>query len=82
VSGRAIEIVRRVMVPEPRVLLLLSQAMQVSYDKLLLVAGQGAARDARLSNAAVRFVARSESLEKLTPQPEAALSEFMTTLAV
>lgn len=69
------------LVPEPRVLFQLSQAIKVSYDKLMLVAGHVVERDERLAIGAVRFAARSEPMEKLTREEEEALHEFINLLA-
>lgn len=69
------------LVPDPRALFQVSQVIPVSYDKLLHVAGHVRQRDERLSNAAVRFAARSESMEKLTRQEEEALHDFVNQLA-
>lgn len=69
------------MVPEPRVLFQLSQAIKISYDKLMYIAGHMIDREGQLMHAAYRFAARSESMEKLTRQEEEALHEFINTLA-
>lgn len=69
------------IVPEPRVLFQISQIIKVSYDKLMHIAGHMVNRDERISKAAYRFAARSESMEKLTRQEEEALHEFINTLA-
>lgn len=69
------------IVPEPRVLFQISQAIKISYDKLMRIAGHIVERDEHLSTAAVRFAARSESMEKLTRQEQEALHEFINTLA-
>ena len=68
-------------VPEPRALFQVSQVIPVSYDKLMHVAGHVRQPDERLSNGAVRFAARSESMEKLTRQEEEALHDFVNLLA-
>jgi len=69
------------IVPEPRTLFQVSQVIPVSYDKLMHVAGHVRQCDERLSNGAVRFAARSESMEKLTLQEEEALHDFVNLLA-
>lgn len=69
------------IVPEPRALFQVSQVIPVSYDKLLHVAGHVLQRDERLSSGAVRFAARSESMERLTRQEEEALQDFVNLLA-
>ena len=69
------------IIPEPRVLLRVSEVMAVSYDKLMHVAGHVRVRDERLSYGAVRFAGRSESMAKLTAQEEDALDEFVRLLA-
>lgn len=68
-------------VPEPRILWQLSKAIRISYDKLMLIAGHVVNRDESLSNAAVRFAARSETMEQLTRQEQEALHEFINLLA-
>lgn len=67
-------------VAEPRVLHALSQALQVSYEKLMALAGHMVQSDARLSDAAIRFAARSEPMEKLSRPEQEALHEFVKML--
>ncbi len=68
-------------VPEPRVLHALSTVLKVSYEKLLHLTGHVTDRDQSIESAAVRFAARSESMERLNRQEEQALHEFIRALA-
>jgi len=68
-------------VPEPRVLHALSGVLKVSYEKLLHLTGHVMERDQSIESAAIRFAARSESMERLNRQEEQALHEFIRALA-
>ena len=68
-------------VPELRVLHTLSQALGVSYDKLLHLTGHVQDRNEQLKHAAVRFAANSESMEQLSKEEETALHDFIRELA-
>lgn len=68
-------------VPEPRVLHGLSGALKLSYPKLLDLAGHTAERSDRLSAAALRFAARSESMDRLDRHEQEAFHEFLKVLA-
>lgn len=67
--------------PEPRVLHALSEVLDVSYDKLLHLAGHTKDRDEAMETAAVRFAASSDSVADLSPQDEEALHRFISLLA-
>lgn len=67
--------------PEPRVLFALSEVLKVSYDKLLRLTGYVTKRDQTVETAAIRFAARSESMERLNSEEEKALHEFIRALA-
>jgi len=67
-------------VPEPRVLYALSCVLKVSYEKLLHLTGHVMDRDQSVETAAIRFAARSESMERLNRQEEEALHEFILAL--
>lgn len=69
------------LAPEPRVLHGLSGALKLSYQKLLDLAGHTAERSDRLSAAALRFAARSESMERLDRHEQEAFHEFLKVLA-
>lgn len=66
---------------EPRTLFQLSQALKLPAGKLMLLAGLVSQRDPRLEQAAVRFAARSASIEALSREQTKALEEFVKILA-
>ena len=66
---------------DPRTIYQLAQALKLPTDKLMLLAGLVAQRDSHLEKAAVRFAARSASIEALTPEQTEALEEFVKILA-
>lgn len=68
-------------VPEPRTVYQLAQQFRISVSKLMEVAGLTQAKDNWLSNEAVRFAARSESVEELNDVERAALDAFVTVLS-
>lgn len=68
-------------VPEPRVLHALSTVLKVSYEKLLHLTGHVTDRDQDIESAAIRFAARSESMQRLNRQEEQALQDFIRALA-
>jgi HTH-type transcriptional regulator, competence development regulator len=67
--------------PEPRTVYRLAQFFDVSQGRLMQLAGLAAANDANLRQEAVRFAARSESIEALTPEQSAALQAFFAVLS-
>jgi transcriptional regulator with XRE-family HTH domain len=68
-------------VPAPRTVYKLAQTFSVSQQRLMQLAGLSAANDAGLRQEAVRFAARSESVQKLTPEESSALEAFVTVLS-
>lgn len=67
--------------PEPRTVFRLAQAFDVSQQRLMQLAGLASADDAHFRQEAVRFAARSESVQKLTDQEQAALEAFISVLS-
>jgi transcriptional regulator with XRE-family HTH domain len=68
-------------VPEPRTVFKLAQTFEVSQRRLMQLAGLSAANDIGFREEAVRFAARSESVQKLTPEESSALEAFVTVLS-
>jgi transcriptional regulator with XRE-family HTH domain len=68
-------------VPEPRTVYQLAQTFEVSQRRLMQLAGLTAANDVALRQEAVRFAARSESVQKLTPEESSALEAFVAVLS-
>ncbi|CAO4171717.1 helix-turn-helix domain-containing protein [Methylorubrum populi] len=68
-------------VPEPRTVFKLAQTFDVSQRRLMQLAGLTAANDIGFREEAVRFAARSESVEKLTPDESSALEAFVAVLS-
>ena len=66
--------------PEPRTVFMLARTFDVSQPRLMQLAGL-AANDAGFRQEAVRFAARSESLERLTPEESSALEAFVAVLS-
>jgi transcriptional regulator with XRE-family HTH domain len=67
-------------VPEPRVLYQVSQALGVSYDKLLVLAGHRRSRDERLDREVLRFAASSGPMDRLSKSELQALQDFIRVL--
>lgn len=67
-------------VPAPRTVYMLAKTFRVPQISLMQLAGLSAANYSGLRKEAVRFAARSESLQKLTPQESAALDAFVSAL--
>lgn len=68
-------------VPEPRTVFKLAQTFAVSQRRLMQLAGLAAANDAGFRQEAVKFAARSESVQKLTPEEISALEAFVAVLS-
>jgi transcriptional regulator with XRE-family HTH domain len=68
-------------VPEPRLIYDLAQALRLPGGRLMQLAGLAEARDIGVREAAVRFAARSESVNKLSKAEHEALEEFVKFLA-
>jgi transcriptional regulator with XRE-family HTH domain len=63
--------------PEPRTVYQLAKTLGLSNERLLQLSGNAVTRDSALGQEAVRFAARSESVEKLTKDEQRALEEFV-----
>jgi HTH-type transcriptional regulator, competence development regulator len=68
-------------IPEPRTVLQLAKVLGLPNDRMLQLSGNKAVRDSHFSEEAVRFAARSESLEKLSKDEQVALEEFVKYLS-
>lgn len=68
-------------VPGPRTVYKLAETFEVPQQRLMQLAGLTAANEAGLRREAVRFAARSESIEKLTAEESAALEAFVAVLS-
>jgi transcriptional regulator with XRE-family HTH domain len=68
-------------VPEHRTVYQLAQAFDVPQKGLLQLSGLAVATDPGLRREAVRFAARSESIQKLTAEEAAALDAFVIVLS-
>ena len=66
--------------PTPRAVYKLAQAFGVATSKFLELAGLSEARDETLSDAALRFAARSEPITQLSKAEHDALDEFVKVL--
>lgn len=67
--------------PEPRAVYQLANYFQVPVGKLMQLSGVTAANDAKLFEEAVRFAARSDSVDELTEQERSALAAFVSVLS-
>ena len=67
--------------PEPRTVFQLARTFKVSHKALMQLAGLTVAKDSVLHKEAVRFAARSESIDKLTPEESEALESFVAILS-
>lgn len=63
--------------PEPRTVFKLSQTLKVPQNQLMVLSGLAHPRDQRLTDATIRFAARSESVAALSPEEEEALQEYV-----
>lgn len=68
-------------VPAPRTVFKLAEAFEVSQQRMMQLAGLAVANDAGFRQEAVRFAARSESVQKLTPEESSALEVFIAVLS-
>lgn len=77
-----IEIERNLnFVPEPRTVYQLAKTLDLPSERMLELSGNLLLRDASLGKEAVRFAARSESVEKLSKDEQMALEEFVKFLS-
>ena len=67
--------------PEPRTLYQLAQVFNVSQSKLMELSGLTQPKDIHYLEEAVRYAARSESIEKLTTEEQAALDGLISVLS-
>jgi hypothetical protein len=67
-------------VPEPRVLYAVSEALTISYQKLMSLAGHRKERDEKLEQEVLRFAASSASMDKLTNVETRALHDLLQLL--
>ena len=77
-----IEIERNLnFVPEPRTVYQLAKTLDLPSERMLELSGNLLLRDSSLGKEAVRFAARSESVEKLSKDEQMALEEFVKFLS-
>lgn len=76
-----LNIERTACIPEPRTVHQLSGILNIGIKKLLQLSGLTKEREAGLVEEAVRFAARSESLEKLSAEEVHALEHFVSVLS-
>jgi transcriptional regulator with XRE-family HTH domain len=67
--------------PEPRTVHQIAQVLNLPKRRLLELAGLAESRDHRIREATVRFAARSEPIEELSPEELEALEEYVKVLA-
>ncbi|MDB4913919.1 MAG: hypothetical protein JWM95_1563 [Gemmatimonadetes bacterium] len=67
--------------PDPRLVFQFARVFGLPQQGLMEVAGLIVGRDERLARAAVRFAARSEAPQRLSPQEADALDAFIAVLA-
>ena len=67
--------------PEPRTVYQLAKHFNVPTPKLMQLAGLSAPRDKGLFREAIRFAARSETVEELNEMERAALEAFVSVLS-
>lgn len=68
-------------VPEPRTVYQLAKTLQLPSERMLELSGNLVVRDSSVEQQAVRFAARSESVEKLSKDEQRALEEFVKFLS-
>ncbi len=68
-------------VPEVRTVYQLANTLDLPSDRMLELSGNLVVRDSSLGKEAVRFAARSESVEKLSKDEQRALEEFVKFLS-
>jgi len=67
--------------PEPRTVYQLAKTLELPSERMLELSGNLVVRDSSLGEEAVRFAARSESVEKLSKDEQRALEEFVKFLS-
>lgn len=68
-------------VPEPRTVYQLAKTLDLPSERLLELSGNLVVRNSSLGREAVRFAAKSESVEKLSRDEQRALEEFVKFLS-
>jgi hypothetical protein len=67
--------------PEPRTVYQLAKTLELPSERMLELSGNLVVCDSSLGQEAVRFAARSESVEKLSKDEQRALEEFVKFLS-
>jgi transcriptional regulator with XRE-family HTH domain len=67
-------------IPTPRTVYKIAQYLKLPEKKLMALSGLVQLKDPRFNETAVLFAARSEPVEKLTPEERKALEEFVRFL--
>lgn len=67
--------------PEPRTVYQIAQVFSLPARRLMQLSGNTQAKDPELGREAVRFAARSDSLEHLTAQEQSVLEDFVAYLS-
>ena len=67
--------------PEPRTVYQLAKTLELPSERMLELSGNLVVRDSSLGEEAIRFAARSESVEKLSKDEQRALEEFVKFLS-
>lgn len=68
-------------IPKPRTVFNLARFLRISEKKLMALSGLLIPKDAAFNEEAVLFAARSESVEKLSPEEHRALEEYIRFLS-
>ncbi len=66
--------------PAPRTVTKIAQFMRVPVERLFVLSGLARARDELFHDAALRFAARSQPIEELSPEEHGALEEYVKFL--
>jgi len=67
--------------PEPRTVHQIARVLKLPAKSLLQLSGNTVVRDDHFRDEAVRFAARSGSVERLTPEEKSALEEYVAFLS-
>lgn len=68
-------------VPDARTVYQLAQRFQIGTPQMMQLAGLSRPKSHRFTEEAIRFAARSESVEELTAEEQAALDAFVSVLS-
>ena len=66
--------------PNPRTVFQIANTVGLPNQKLLALAGLISVKDPTFDDAALKFAARSEPIDRLTPEEQSALSEYVKFL--